>query len=410
MGWDTDLYDASYRKVPFDVLDASKSGARSQVLNQRPYSNDSSHEDLGGKPHTLQLTAIVDGVDYRERLIALESALDEAGAGQLVHPIYGPVNVSVLQWEVKAAAGEIDTCYVQIAFARSDASLPEYLPSADTTKIGGVELVDLLSNSIIAGVTAEYEALEAVNPIAAKSLISTMIDHVNQVRDYLRAGQRFLKKITSPPAWAGELLNSIDDAWAAIPKNANSLLAPWRSLFDRVKQWRKRLGIGATRPITSATVVINGIRSDKIPPTLSRATDKLAVAGIAMLTIRLLETELASPVPTLTQNDLTEVQTETRQIIQAAIAEERRLPDAGSVRRVQILKALALDVQVTTSILIERRPPVVTRTVPVLASVRWLAHHFTGRHENARLIVGLNPQIHNTASINAGVVINAYAE
>ena len=68
MAWETDLQDASFRGVRFDVIRTRDNADRDTASHEYPYLDGADIEDLGRKARGIHLTAIVWGDDYEHRL------------------------------------------------------------------------------------------------------------------------------------------------------------------------------------------------------------------------------------------------------------------------------------------------------------------------------------------------------
>jgi len=91
--WRDNLLPGSFRGVPFKTLPLTTQIGRRNVVHEYPQRDKPYGEDLGRKARQYQVEAIVLGVDYlsqRDRLIA---ALESKGAGRLVHPTLGEMDV-----------------------------------------------------------------------------------------------------------------------------------------------------------------------------------------------------------------------------------------------------------------------------------------------------------------------------
>lgn len=95
------LRPASFRKIPFQVeVSEFETGRRTQVheypQRDKPYS-----QDMGRKARELEFDAFVIGADYVDKANALLGAIEEYGAGQLIHPWLGTLKVNVLNCRVQ---------------------------------------------------------------------------------------------------------------------------------------------------------------------------------------------------------------------------------------------------------------------------------------------------------------------
>ena len=122
--WRKRLLPASFRGVPFEVeSDSSPVGRRTQV-HEFVQRDDPVVEDLGRKVRTYKLAAFVIGGDYMAKRDALLAALDEAGAGELMHPWLGRMLVTATDCELSHSRQEGGMCRFELTFVKdSDLSL-----------------------------------------------------------------------------------------------------------------------------------------------------------------------------------------------------------------------------------------------------------------------------------------------
>lgn len=88
-----ELWPASFRGVPFWVLNDKAPGGRRLVVHEFPMRDDPFVEDLGSKARTYDITAYLASETAISDAAALESAMDRRGAGTLVLPSHGPRQV-----------------------------------------------------------------------------------------------------------------------------------------------------------------------------------------------------------------------------------------------------------------------------------------------------------------------------
>lgn len=100
MSWSETLLDASYRGVPLGVMAESMEGERRLAQHGVPYRDGDDVEDLGRKARPFSFTVVVFGTNYEIELQKLLAALDTPGPGELIHPIYGRLDVLARRWKV----------------------------------------------------------------------------------------------------------------------------------------------------------------------------------------------------------------------------------------------------------------------------------------------------------------------
>lgn len=149
MGWRDTLRPASWRGIEFEVEgDEHKTGRRVQIheypLRDKPYA-----EDLGRATRTYAISAFLIGDDYPERRDQLIEALERPGAGKLVHPFYGELDV-VPTGEARVAHSKSEggMCRVDLSFteagelafpSRTTDTSDKVLASADAAQSASIE-------------------------------------------------------------------------------------------------------------------------------------------------------------------------------------------------------------------------------------------------------------------------------
>lgn len=88
--------DASFRGVPFKTTDAEIQGGRRTVVHEYPERDRPYPEDMGKRAKQWQVEGFVIGDDYLDQRDALIEALEAGGPGELRHPRYGVLQVSVV--------------------------------------------------------------------------------------------------------------------------------------------------------------------------------------------------------------------------------------------------------------------------------------------------------------------------
>lgn len=95
--WRQQLQPASFRGVPFSVRGTNGQIGRRTVVHEYPQRDDPFCEDMGRKFREFTIEAFILGPDYFKARDALEEALEKPGAGTLVHPYRGRMEVSLTQ-------------------------------------------------------------------------------------------------------------------------------------------------------------------------------------------------------------------------------------------------------------------------------------------------------------------------
>lgn len=124
MAWNETLLDASFRGVPLDVLSESLSADRELAQHGVPYCDGDDVEDMGRKAREFSFTVVLFGINYEIALQNLLAALDTRGQGELIHPIYGRVDVLARSWKVEHSADRPDYAQVALQFVERTPSEP----------------------------------------------------------------------------------------------------------------------------------------------------------------------------------------------------------------------------------------------------------------------------------------------
>jgi hypothetical protein len=115
------IREASFRGVPFGVLDASDSRGRNVVIHEFPQKDQIYVEDMGRAQRKISLTAFQVGPDYASKRDALIAALEEPGPGTLVHPWLGSFYVNLIsQATITHSGGTVGYCEFKLEFVEAD--------------------------------------------------------------------------------------------------------------------------------------------------------------------------------------------------------------------------------------------------------------------------------------------------
>lgn len=405
MSWADNLQDASFRGVAFEVERTSDSRSRTQAVYQPPYASSATVEDMGADPRKHSIRAYLLGDDYeidRERLIA---ALDTAGAGELVHPIYNRLWVSITNYNVLHSLDMLDGCAIDIEciVAADPAIKPELFRRLT---IPTATAADVVLEQPAARVAKLQQQLDYFNP--QPLTLAQMIDRVRQgirkATRFLNTATRTLDNLLSPPLWMGGLLSDVAGLARALTPEL-SFMAEWRSLGKRLDR-------------------LADMFDDDDPEPLRYVARHVRVAAVITAAQTVIQSE--SRTPRLTPPDLISVRNDVRQVILTAIAEERaaelairteqaanpRLPpiQIDATAQIRGLKAIADQIQTQIQILLERRPPLIGYRVQLPTNPRLLAHRLYGDHRRATELLRLNPALVNPALMLAGYEVQTYAK
>lgn len=86
-----DLQSSSYKGAGFLVNIMSTKGGRKHVIHEYPNSNIQNVEDLGLKPRSYKINAIINEPNYKFKRDNLLEKLESGGPGVLIHPTFGRI-------------------------------------------------------------------------------------------------------------------------------------------------------------------------------------------------------------------------------------------------------------------------------------------------------------------------------
>lgn len=417
MAWKDTLLDATYRGIAFDCQVADDDADRSAVEHARPFVDGAQLEDMGRGARKVRVKAIFFGNDYETRLQAFLKALEEPGAGELVHPVFGPLKAHLLTFHVHHEAGNVDAADVELTFAESNLAKPLFERSLPGQKAAAIAEKSETARMGAGGVLAE-ELLKSRNPLAmAKASLEAVRSLKAQLRGYVTSGVDF---ISAPGGWvrdvAGLLSGIVDlrgfdagslmsDFMSVSKLLTTGILLPGFSFFSGSSSGSSGSFGGFSGGATSATEITPSREADMVLAHVQMET-ALAKAEAA-------QTVLASEVekPTLSPPEIETVAADTRTSLEESITTYRRLYPIEQSRRVtEPLKDVALAVQDAAKAIIEARPPVVERQVENPACLRLQAHRWYGDHARGPELLRLNRPMRNPNFLTPGEVLRGYAK
>ncbi|OSI25058.1 DNA circularization protein [Neisseria dumasiana] len=454
MAWKDTLLDASFKGVPFDVVDDTLRGSHALAAHEYPFVQGADIEDTGVSAMDMALTAVLWGDDYEGRLKILLDVLRETGAGELIHPIYGSVpDCVVADFEVAHNEESPDYCTVRMTFKQSvkaapffDRDLPVALADevdflADVAAWQGFEVFQT-ALSKIQKVQSRWNAFHGTVLIA----VGVLYGQVNGVF----TGS--LNLLDSPRVLMAEL-QSVFGALANMHNVGKSGLDGWRDMVGGVSKaaatpWHVSRG---TESSAAAVDLIQRAKPEDVAA-LTALTATVGACALAEQAADILAVQLDDP--TLTPVEISRLLADSRAALQRALAAQRilammladevkadqlaycllrlyqtpadstddvyrRIEDAGLLPKTPYLEtaaALAESLRDTAHKLqkqafsvINLRPPLVQKTVTRDTGLHLLAFEWYGDYSRFAELLRLNPHIRHPNFIAKGEVLNAYA-
>lgn len=221
--WRDNLYDASFRGVPFSVESDEGSFGRRVQVHEYPNRDKPYTEDLGRATRRLTINAYLVGDDYAEQRDRLITAIETAGPGTLIHPQFGEMQGCIDgQVTVSHSGTEGRMCRVSFQFVESGELSFPVAGAATARKLeesSGFldELIeDMFGDFDLAGIPDFIQ-----NDVIARAtdMLGTVQTAFKMVNSAVSAGMRLmqgdLSVILMPPSVASDFVHTLQDTWRA---------------------------------------------------------------------------------------------------------------------------------------------------------------------------------------------------
>jgi prophage DNA circulation protein len=240
------LQSASFKGISFLVESETKTGGKKTVTNEYVNSDKRFTEELGKLPPKFTINAIIHGDDSIQRRKIFEDKLDESGLGELVHPVYGSVQVKSTSYTVSSNQRSIGEFKFSINFETSEATIT-------ATPIIGSEA------SVTSGADAARDALDdgledryiapslpsTLDAIAAKAdevydktfealsgVTNTIQDKVSTFTKTVNGIRARIRTIVQQPVLMKAALKDLYATGLAIVDDPADLMDTWKDLTD----------------------------------------------------------------------------------------------------------------------------------------------------------------------------------
>lgn len=421
MAWKDNLLDGKFRGAAFDCLKVDETGGRDVAKHSYPLRPGVVTEDTGLKERTFQLVAVFFGDQYEAPLKAFMAALRQPGVGELIHPVWGSIKAVATEWSAPFAADDPDYCAVSVTFIE-DSEPAEIFASHSPLVIAEnaaltADPVLSSANDALAGSVEKVAAGGALERIEA--LRTLMTGGLSAIQSELAGAVRSVEDIIDTPrAWAADVIDGLYGVVSFTNLRPDSLFSSWRGLLSDAQ----RLGDAPARlfaswdrsssgalPVTQDVLAVN--RFNK-----ASATAVLGDAAAQVLTAEVTTPTLTPPqIESLVGDVRTEIQVVIDLLRPQPIEEADPVFDRGLhlvTHRpvIEALKAQALAIQEAGKVVLERRPPLVTRTVPLAGNWHLLAHYWYQDYTRATELARLNPAVRDPNALQVGDKVMAYVK
>lgn len=113
---------ASFRGIPFKVEDAARAGGRRQAVFEFPKRDDPYAEDMGRRARRFSVRGYLLGGDYDRQRDALIAAMEQEGAGLLIHYFLGEFQVAPDVYDVTESRQRGGYAEINMQFVESGRS------------------------------------------------------------------------------------------------------------------------------------------------------------------------------------------------------------------------------------------------------------------------------------------------
>jgi len=207
VSWLIKVRPASFRGVPFWVKSTDKTGDHPTIiLHEFPFSDEAYPEETGNKSASFSIEAFVCGEDYMDRRDMLEDALRKPGAGSLVHPYRGEMQVKCNGVDVRESADNGGTAMYRLSFVPDSPkqfpiSKPDFLfqlTIAAETAMN--EAKYFLANALDVSFATRVKTLASNTLNSAIDLIETALYPIAMVAGTIDAFKNLLGQMKADPA------------------------------------------------------------------------------------------------------------------------------------------------------------------------------------------------------------------
>lgn len=437
MAWKTDLQDASFRGVAFDIINTRDSMQRDIAQHEYPYRDGANIDDLGGKPRSLQCQAVFFGDDYESRLQAFMAALYTRGPGELIHPVFGVMpDMLCYVYQVNHEAENPDYCTVDLQFLQDGLDVEFFvrewpLSQSDAIFNQAQGILDnaatLLDNAMKPLRTArQYLARAKALGVTALNMVAVLrgdiTGFISSTTDFVNFPSAFMNDIQSALSLqSSAAMSSISGDSAVYASAPAVVIADWAAVKTQADEVAALPAGLVTGDVTASVEMPANVTTSDIRELIAMTMINVAIE-LAQQASDLLSDETITA--SLSPDDISLIAGDARQAVQNAIdsvrstwaAEMESVSSSATSIALQYqpvidgLRDTALSLQSMAVALINARPPMIQRTVASATNLHLLAHLWYGDYTRAGELKLLNPSLRDPNHIIPGDVLNGYAE
>ena len=274
--WRKSLLKGSFRYVPFFTKSTSSEQGRRSAIHEYPLRDIPYVEDLGLKGRTFTLEAYVIGPDYMVARDALIAALEKPGAGELIHPYRGTLNVALTApARITESADEGGMARFSLTFTESgNNAQPVVRP--DTPALVS-NAADTANAAVNANFAKSFNIAGMADFVAtnAASMASAALNAISTVSNFSKAGPlaELLNSATTISNSLSILMRTPQMLADSIQGQLYGLSALGQNPLNSYQDLQSFFGAGAPASTISGYVAPSGSTAVTIPaPIISVAT------------------------------------------------------------------------------------------------------------------------------------------
>lgn len=440
MSWSETLLDASFRSIPMQIIEEHLQGQRALTQHGTPFQDGDRVRDLGRTARKFPMQVVAFGPNYEIELQNILRELDTPGPGELIHPIYGSLNVVTHTWDVKHSAERPDYATIDLLFIESLPDLPFFVRQFEFIDTGTVEhedeyrwqdgVFDLFgrADSLIAeiqswigggwvGLIEKALGLPGIG-LRLQQMRSQILGVISGVASMAKKPMAAFDPLTDLMQTPSQIRDAIQ---SGTPASASALLG--RAGLPASMPGKEGLTV---EPATVGNALIIAVREGIAPDPAGlpgrMPDDPVIASGFGLVVLVITELALSHAQNTaqvieqeavkqsLGPEDVEGIVNLSRALLQTSILLHRRLYDVEAARpAIEALRDLSALIQARARQVILQRPPMIDRLIESPVSLRLLAHRWYGDHTRAIELLRLNPHLVTPHNIEAGEVLRAFA-
>lgn len=275
-----DLHEASFRGAAFYLEDVEGTSGRRAIPHAYPRKNVGWTEDNGAELTQQQISGILLGADYLDKLNRLLAALNTPGPGELVHPWYGVQQVQAGKVTHRLSTQEGGIAYISFeVFEAGQQLFPTQQEDTSATTLSAADQVKaaLASGDYFAAIDGMGSMVDTLldDMQGLVANLPTLPDALNEWMDRLNRFKDLAGIIVATP---GELIRDVTDLISDIKDLVTE--APWAlRVYDQLRdKWDgDRAAQSATKSLADNVAVnaTTGFASSVTPTALVDITDEM---------------------------------------------------------------------------------------------------------------------------------------